>query len=70
MALPIEQAKPSNTNKARLPPKRGQIKVKIISSFVKLVVGVASRVRRGLSRHRKVATREAQAPMAPMQPEK
>ncbi|CAB4314748.1 unnamed protein product [Prunus armeniaca] len=65
MALPIEQTKPPNTSKARLPPKRGQIKVKIISSFVKLLVGVASRVGRGLSRHRKVATQEAQAPMQP-----
>ncbi|KAL6277772.1 hypothetical protein ACE6H2_021373 [Prunus campanulata] len=65
MALSIEQAKPSNTNKARLPPQRGQIKVKIISSFVKLVVGVASRVGRGLGCHRKVATQEAQAPMQP-----
>ncbi|TQE13204.1 hypothetical protein C1H46_001288 [Malus baccata] len=50
---------------SRLPPKRGRIKVKIVSSLVKLVVRVALKVGRGLSRRRKVATQVEQAPMEP-----
>ncbi|KAB2604301.1 hypothetical protein D8674_037592 [Pyrus ussuriensis x Pyrus communis] len=50
---------------SRLPPKRGRIKVKIVFSLVRLVVRVASKVGRGMSRRRKVATQVVQAPIQP-----
>ncbi|KAB2608102.1 hypothetical protein D8674_011270 [Pyrus ussuriensis x Pyrus communis] len=50
---------------SRLPPKRGQVKVKIVSSLVKSVVSVASKVGRGLSCRRKVATQVVQAAVQP-----
>jgi hypothetical protein len=47
-----------NRRKARLPPKRGQIKVKIISKFLEIVVRAASKAGRGLCRKKKVAEEE------------
>lgn len=53
----------ADRGKARLPPKRGQIKVKIISKFVEIVVRAASKAGRGLCRKKKV-TEEASNDMA------
>ncbi|KAG7964586.1 hypothetical protein I3843_09G177500 [Carya illinoinensis] len=45
--------KTATARNARLPPKRGQIKVRIISKFVKMVVGAASKAVRGLGRKKR-----------------
>jgi hypothetical protein len=45
---------PSSRGKARLPPQRGQIKVKIISKLFEMVVRAASKAGRGICRKKKV----------------
>ena len=47
--------------KSRVPPKRGQIKVRIISKFVNMVVSAVSKARRGQDTKKKV-TQETQLP--------
>lgn len=57
MAQSIRGTKSENRQKTTLPPKRGQIKVKIMSKLVKLVVETASRLGKVLS-GKKVSTGE------------
>ena len=61
MAQSIGETESANRQNARLPPRRGQIKVKIMSKLVKLVVKVVSEVGKVLSRN-KVATEETVPP--------
>lgn len=56
-------ANPLNRRIARIPPKRGQIKVGIISKLVKMVVRAVSKAGRGLGRKKKV-TEETQSSQA------
>ncbi|POO02483.1 Tetratricopeptide-like helical domain containing protein [Trema orientale] len=49
MAQSVGGTKSADTQKARLPPRRGQIKVKIMSKLVNMVVKVASAVGKVLS---------------------
>ncbi|KAG6692883.1 hypothetical protein I3843_10G129900 [Carya illinoinensis] len=48
-------ANPLNGRITRIPPKRGQIKVGIISKLVKMVIRAVSKAGRGLGRKKKLS---------------
>ncbi|KAB1223908.1 hypothetical protein CJ030_MR2G000643 [Morella rubra] len=53
MAVTSGKANPPNIGNPRLPPKRGRIKVGIISQFVKMIIRAASKAGRGMRRKNK-----------------
>lgn len=63
MAMPM--ANGHKNEKARLPPKRGQVKVRIFRKFVELLVGVVSKPGRVLSRKKKMTADESDQPPLP-----